>query len=159
MSDTLTVGVVGPSFWSYTAAVMAEHLRLVALQRVTAPEQLLMGVYLNAKRFFRIVLEDTEEAMPANPCASIANYKIAVDTLLECIHPQLESRAQIDSHLRQYAHMLERLQVEGSLTSQELAVATELRDFFAQLAQDGEEETYLRAVRFDPPEVGIRHVF
>lgn len=157
MSETLTVGVVGPSYWSYTAAVMTNHLGQVINQRATDPPHLLNGVYLNAKEFFRIVLEAMEEAIPDNPCASLANYKIATDTLLKCVRPRPSSVGQIDALLRQYAQFLGRLEMQRSLTEEEAMVASKVRDFFAQLTRDGDEEEYVNAVRFEPPGLGLTY--
>ena len=53
-----------------------------------------------------------------------------------------------------YARLLLRLDVSGELTEEELGTARELRDFFAQLARDGEEENYVAAIRFYPPKMG-----
>lgn len=156
MSETLSVGVVGPGYWGFTASAMADHLEHVVREKSTDPDGVLPGVYRNAKRFFSSVLEATEEAMPDNPCATLANYKIATDTVMECLQPAPTDRAQVNQHLVHYAEFLERLMALRALEPDELKIATEVRDFFAQLARDGEEEDYLEAVRFDVPQLGLK---
>lgn len=153
MSENLLIGVVGPSFWSYTASIMADHLRHVIEQKATDPDHLLKGVFFSASEFFEGVLEAVGEVISINPCASLANYKIATDAILECTHPQLQNSAQIDDRLLKYSEFLRKLEDKRQLSDDELIVSQEMYQFFIQLEQAGEEETYSEAVGFDLPEV------
>lgn len=161
MSETLTVGVVGPSHWAYTAEVMAEHLAGVIGARRTKPELLpaVAGVYLNAKNFFKIVLEAAGGTDTSNPCASLANYKIATDTVLDCVRPTLSTSKEVNDRLRRYAAFVDRLNDSCDLEPDDLHEAEEVLSFFNQLARDGEDEDYLEMVRFDNPPLGLCSAF
>lgn len=155
MSDTVSIGVVGPSYWSYTAAMMASHLKRVLAQKATDPAHLLTGVYQSARIFFAEVLEASSDRVPVNPNASLSNYKIATDTLVECLRPPPESRAKINERLQEYSALLDKLERPGVLSDHDLALAQDVRDFFSQLARDGDDETYVAAVGLEEPDHDI----
>lgn len=146
MSRTLSIGVVGPSYWSYTAAVMASHLVTVRERRRREPAELQGGVHQDAKDFFTIVLAAIGEDVPDNPCASLANYRLATDTLLDCLGAPPETTSEVDERLRQYAAFVDRLATAGELDETDLRIAEELQQFFTKIVRDGEKQDYLAAV-------------
>ena len=141
MSDTLSVDVVGPGHWTYTAAAMARHLALVLEHGCTRPDEILVGVHENAKRFLAIALEASGDDLPLNPFVSFANYQIATETL-ETIHPISESLDEMNQRLRGFAALLQRLAAPGPLAAEESEVASDAQRFFEQLAEDGYGENY-----------------
>src|SRR5580704_1412968 len=81
MSQTVSLGVVGPSHWAYMASVMAEKLQHVANAKQTVVGQIPVGVYRDAREFYRLVLEAAGDGTPVNPPASINAYALAADAV------------------------------------------------------------------------------
>lgn len=147
MSETRSVGVVGASYWTYTATVMAEHLGLVADTGGFLPEKLPAGVHLDAKEFFRLALEATSDEAP-NPGASISNYRIATASVLGSKLPAPKDRASVDAQLGEFAELLEKLDRPGLLDQASTELVAELKSFFVHLAREGSNQNYVDAIRF-----------
>ena len=103
MSQTMSVGVVGPSHWVYMATVMAECLENVARTNRIEPNEIPVGVYWDALEFSGLALQATGDAVPDNPPASINAYVIAADALRRSSRDLPRTREDIDHRLEEYA--------------------------------------------------------
>jgi hypothetical protein len=148
MSETISVGVVGRSYWVYMANVMAEYLgQIIQAKRIQSRlAEIPQGVYKDAQEFFRLVLQAVEPGFSENPPASTNAYMIAADSLRGSSTPIPETDPELEMRLKQYQFFIERLQEPHRLNSDELNTAQALHDFFVRLAQDGESEVYERSV-------------
>jgi hypothetical protein len=148
MSLSPSIGVVGPSHWTYAAAVMADRLgKVITEQRVTTgliPE----GVYRGIKRFFLLVLNPDGNQIPA---ANIANCLIAANALARSRETPPRNLLEFDQILNEYSRFVNSLADEREVTPNEIQKAEELRKFFKQLEQDGETDAYEKLVRWDAP--------
>lgn len=150
MSDTLSIDVVGPSYWAYVATVMAECLEKVCHTKRIAPHLIPKGVYRDAKDFFRLVLESAGDSIPENPPASLNAYVIATDAIMSSAHSLPNTREGLGDRLEEYAELVDRLNTPGPLTADEVETARALQSFFAKLAQAGEAEVYESTLGFAP---------
>src|SRR5260370_42002212 len=99
MSQTVSVGVVGPSHWAYMASVMAEKLQQMRNAKQTGPDQIPVGVYRDAQEFYRLVLEAAGDRTPLNPPASINAYALDADPL-RAVCQDVHSRVDVEHPLR-----------------------------------------------------------
>jgi hypothetical protein len=154
MSQTISVGVVGPSHWAYMASVMAEKLQKISEARRTTAKQIPAGVYRDAQEFYRLVLEAAGDGTPVNPPASINAYALAADALRTVCAKEI-SRDEIEQTLGRQKALLENLQNDIELSSDELKTLSSLRDCFLWLKHEGETDAYERGVGHELP-VGFR---
>ena len=153
MSQTVSIGVVGPSYWSYMSAVMAERLEKEIRTKLVEPEDVPKSVYKSALRFFRLVLQAAGDTIPENPPASLNAYVIATKAVKESSKPLPKTDQELETCLRGYLDFVERLQKPRKLTKEELETAKALQKFFLQLKQQGEAEAYESYSQFQEPTV------
>jgi hypothetical protein len=155
MSQTVPVDVVSRSYWAYVAAAIADGLAKIL--EGEAATLIPTAVYSDAREFFRLALDATGDAIPKNPSASIANYIIAAEAVRAVQHAQAD-RATMRAYLQNYRAFLERLQSHGTVPAEDVGLATELKDFFFQLQQEAEAESYDRVVQYEGPKdrLGLR---
>lgn len=151
MSRTVAVDVVGPEYWSYMAVVMAEQLDGVARSRRTIPENLPRGVYADATRFFRLVLQEVGVQPPKNPPASINAYVIAAAAAKGSGIP-MGPQGQLNQRLEEYGRLLQCLDQPRDLSENEAATAASLQQFFLRLHEAGETDAYERRITFESPD-------
>lgn len=157
MSDTIAVDVVGPSYWSYMATVMAECLGDFLKEAKVEPAEIPPAVYEGAQEFFALVLQAAGDVFPENPPASINAYVIASDALRGVSKPYPATTQDLRVHLQEYSNFINALSKPHLLTEPEqIRLAGSLKEFFSRLAQDGETEVYERAVQFEPIPAGYR---
>jgi len=142
MSRTPSVGVVGPSYWGYAAGVTAEYLEGILDTGRRQPALLPKGVHESIKRFFRLVIESTAGHSPRILSASLANYRIAAETVAKVVQNPPKTFVELDALLLKYSQAVETLGNDGVLSDEERLTADDLRRFFAQIASDGDEESY-----------------
>lgn len=155
MSDTPSIGAVGPSHWTYVAAAMDRSLDKIVAAGRAEPQWIPRNVYEAAQKFFETAIEATGTPTPLNPLASIANYRIATDVFYEAFEHDLD-RAEIENRLKSCASFLKRLSQLTPLTLDEIRTAQDLRKFFQQLARDGEIEAYERRIHGEFPDLTHR---
>jgi hypothetical protein len=156
MSETMSVGVVGPSHWAYTATVMAECLGEFIKEKRVFANEIPKGVFLDAKDFFKLVLQAIRGSIPDNPPASINAYAIATDVVCN-VSSVPSDQKQLDDLLSGYANLVVGLASEHELNDEELKKIVSLKEFFDRLARDGENEMYEQAIHFEPNStVGFR---
>ena len=151
MSEAISTGLLGPGYWTYMAAAMAEHAHRISEAGRTFPAGLPQAAYASARRFFASALEQGEDI---DPSAALASFKIAADTMLECVQPVPTAWEDISDRLARYAQFVQTLDSERDLTADDRSIARELERFFLQLVADGEEQDYVEAVRFDSTQEG-----
>jgi len=153
MSQTVSVGVVGPSHWAYMASVMAERLQQIRNAKQTAAAQIPPGVYRDAREFYRLVLEAAGDGTPGNPPASINAYALAADAV-RAVRADA-SRADVEKTLGKQKALLDKLQQPRGLSEEELETLSSLHAFFLWLKQEGESDAYERGVGYELP-VGFK---
>jgi hypothetical protein len=149
MSKTVSVGVVGPSHWAYMASVMATKLQKMVDAKRTLADQIPVGVYRDAREFYRLVLEAAGDDTPANPPASINAYALAADAVRAARADA--SRADVEQTLGSQYTLLNNLQRSSVLSEDELKTLSSLRAFFLWLKEEGESEAYERGVGYELP--------
>ncbi len=152
MSQTQSVGVVGPSDWLYMATVMQRYLENIANTK-RVEELPPRGIYEAAIEFFDLVLSAVDTtSVPNNPPASISNYLIAT-TALRGSQP-ISTNTDVVITLRQFADFVRRLSTQlPTLSEAESQVARGVAAFFARIRSEGEAEAYEERVRFGTPPV------
>ena len=149
MSKTVSVGVVGPSHWAYMASVMAAKLQQMVDAKRTLDGQIPVGVYRDAREFYKLVLEAAGDDTPANPPASINAYVLAADAVRAARADA--SRADVEQTLGSQYTLLNNLQRSSVLSEDELKTLSSLRAFFLWLKEEGESEAYERGVGYELP--------
>ena len=147
MSQTLSVGVVGPSHWAYMASVMADRLEQIAIVKRTAAAEIPRGVYSDAREFYKLVLEAAGVGTPVNPPASINAYALAADAVRAA--SANASRADVEHTLGKQKALLDNLQESRELSEDDLETLSSLHAFFLWLKQEGESDAYERGVRYE----------
>ncbi len=150
MSQTVSVGVVGPSHWAYMASVMAAKLRPMVDAKRTLAVQIPVGVYRDAQEFYRLVLEAAGDGTPVNPPASINAYALAADAV-RAVSADVRSRADVEQTLGRQNALLGNLKEPRPLSEEELKTLTSLHAFFLWLKQEGESDAYERGLGYDTP--------
>lgn len=151
MSEIISVGVVGRSYWSYMAIVIAKCLeRIIDVKRIEYRD-IPQGVYKDARQFFGLVLQAAGDTVAENPPASLNAYVIAMDTATSVAQPILATRLKFREFLERLSSFLDQLEEPHQLTREELETADILRKFFLQLHHDGEKEAYETTVSFEVP--------
>jgi hypothetical protein len=155
MSQTASVDVVSRSYWTYVASRMVEGLdRLLAGDRDQAviPRR----VCADAQEFLRLALEGSEDVVTQNPPASISNYLIAAGAVRATADHAGGDRVEVRAALRDYADFVGRLSTNQPGDAFNDTTAQELRGFFRQLQQEGEDEAYDKVVHFEMPHISRR---
>jgi hypothetical protein len=157
MSDTISVDVVGPSYWAYMATVMAECLNTFVQQEKVRPDEIPAAVYDGAKEFFALVLEAAGDVFPENPPASTNAYVIASEALRGASKPFPATSQALRAELERYSQFIDDLSEPRELTeAADIETAEALKRFFMHLAEDGEAEVYEHTVGFEPMPAGYR---
>jgi hypothetical protein len=151
MSQTVSVGVVGPSHWAYMASVMAEKLQEMINSKQTS--RIPPGVYRDARAFYGLVLEAAGDDTPVNPPASVNAYAIAADGV-RAVSAEA-SRAEVEQTLGRQKKLLDELQQPHALSEDELSNLSSLKTFFLWLKREGESDAYERGVGYEVP-VGLK---
>jgi hypothetical protein len=151
MSDTLSIDVVGPSYWAYMATVMADCLEEISRSKRIRHNQVPLGVYRDAKKFFQLVMQSVRKDPPDNPPASLNAYVIAAYAVKGSSDEDLTTLKDLGDRLKGYSKLLDRLNQAGSLNQQDAQTAKDLKQFFRELAQVGEAEIYERTVDYLEP--------
>ncbi len=149
MSQTVSVGVVGPSHWAYMASVMAEKLQQIATAKEITAARIPPGVYHDAQEFYRLVLEAAGDGTPLNPPASVNAYALAADAV-RAVRADA-SRAEVEETLGRQKALLEDLNEPRKLNAEELETLSSLQSFFLWLKQEGESDAYERGVGYELP--------
>jgi len=157
MSETMSIGVVGPSHWSYMACVMAERLKKIGTLRKVERENVPKGIYTDVREFFHLVLQAVDDVLPDNPPASINAYVIALDAMTGAFQPLPipRTRHELKNCFEEYSRFTEALEQPHTLNDQEVQTAKSLEKFFLKLHQDGESEAYAHRVQFVAPTIKV----
>jgi hypothetical protein len=155
MSQTISVGVVGPSHWAYMATVMAECLEEVAKNDRVSPNAIPVGVYHDALRFSDLALQATRASVPDNPPASLNAYVIASDVLRRSSQELPQTRDDINLQLKRYETFLQTLQTPRALDDDDRQLVNSLRTFFLRLKEEGESEAYTRTMHLESVPTGF----
>jgi hypothetical protein len=148
MSQTASIAAVGPSYWAFTATVMATRLDSFIKSREVVSDEIPEGVYNGVKEFFALVMGATGDNRPKSPPASVNAYVIATDALKGSLRPFPETSQDLLARLNKYSKFINGLDQTHSIAdADELETATSLRDFFRSLAQDGEAEAYMQTIQ------------
>ncbi|MCC7537473.1 MAG: hypothetical protein IT379_14715 [Deltaproteobacteria bacterium] len=130
---------------------MADYLgRVLQAEDGLAADEVPRRVLRNANDFFRLALEAAGGQTPHNPGASLANYRIATDAVVRLVRPRLATTTDIANRLRAYAKFVRDISESGK-SMPDRQMVEQVRNFFAQLARLGADETYTETVRLEPP--------
>lgn len=129
------------SHWTYTASVMSRHLGEVIESWKMNPGGLLRGVHWDAIQFFDFALKDAERWPSAGQPSNMQAYARAGEVLG---FPGIK-KEQLDKKLSEFKTLLQLLDGERLVTESELLVACELRKFFEEVAERGNEENHTEA--------------
>ena len=140
MSQTVSVGVIGPSHWAYMASVMAEELQQIASTKRTVAGQIPSGVYRDAREFYKLVVDAAGDGTPVNPPASINAYALAADAVRSV--RVNASRSEVKKTLESQKKLLDDLQQTRDLSGEEIETLSSLRSFFLWLKNEGESDAY-----------------
>ncbi len=152
MSQTLSIGVVDVSDWTYMATVMYESLEEIIKTKKCKGYEPPKGVYKSAIRFFDLVLEATNGDTPKNPLASINAFMIASDVVSDSTKHQITKRDDVRKYLKEFRGFLISLPEKNTLNSTDKKTAENLKLFYQNLASEGEMEDYENAVQSDQEE-------
>lgn len=130
--------VHGIKRWSYMATVMADVLEHAAEQRRYHRAEMPTAVLRSAQRFFASVQEAKSGTAPADPEASVENYSIAAEALLE----SEELGEQLDASLARYATLIQLLEADRTFSRKEANEVARVAEFFRGVAAAGEEAYY-----------------
>lgn len=157
MSMTTSAGVFGPRYWSYMAKVMARQLDKAIETKHIEADFFPKGVYKDAEKFFSLVRGAIEygKTIPDNPSASINAYAIASRAVKGVSTSSKLSLEQLKEKLEDCADFVSSLSNSRPLEPESEEIAKLLRDFFYQLALDGDNEIYRTRVDIKPRSMGI----
>jgi hypothetical protein len=155
MSQTISVGVVGPKYWTYMATVMAECLQDITNSNQIEVGQVPGGVFRDALEFSELALEATGNTTPENPPASFNAYGIAAEVIRRSSEIA-KNRKEVDQRLAIYAEFIRRLNEPRPLRPRERQTAESVKAFFLNLKEQGEAEAYESKVAFGTVPVGLR---
>jgi hypothetical protein len=157
MSQTISVGVVGPSYWTYMATVMAECLQEITQSNRIEAGQVPGGIFHDAVAFSELALEATGNATPDNPPASLNAYGIAAEVIRMSSTELPKSRREVDQRLANYAEFIRKMTQPRILRDRERETAEHLKTFFLNLKEQGEAEAYENSVALGPVPIGLRY--
>jgi hypothetical protein len=153
---TISVGVFGPEYWSYMAKVMARQLDKTIEAKWIDAESFPKGVYYEAQKFFSLVNGALEYGkIPNNPSASINAYAIASQAVKGVSTASQLSLEKLNKELEVFATFVDSLTESRALDSEAEKNAEMLRDFFYQLAEEGDNEVYRTRIDFEPDSIGL----
>lgn len=153
MSQTISVGVVGASHWTYMATVMAERLDEAYRTNRIVAGSIPAGVYRDALAFSQLALQATGSSVPDNPPASLNAYVIASDVLRHSSHEPFPTSEDVNSQLQRYGTFLRSLSnASREVSSAERETLESLVAFFQCLKEEGESEAYSRTLHFEIPQ-------
>lgn len=155
MSLTSSIEIVGASYWTYMAAVIAESLGKMIRHKRVSPGMLPKGVYSDAMEFFRQIMQSVNTAKPDTPTTNLNAYLIAAEAVRES-SPVLHETQDVDDCLKEFSSFIKSLKEPRDLTKEELKLAKILQKFFLQLQEDGETEAYERRFERGAPLVWLR---
>ena len=155
MSQTISVGVVGPSHWAYMATVMAECLEEIAKIHRVPENAIPAGVYQDALDFAQLAVQATGTSIPDNPPASLNAYVIASDVLRWSSQESSQTSEEINKQLKLYETFLRSLEKPRELNDDEIRLVDSLGRFFVRLKEEGESEAYAKAMYLDPMPMGL----
>jgi hypothetical protein len=155
MSQTISVGVVGPSHWAYMATVMAECLEEIAKTHRVPENAVPAGVYQDALEFAQLAVQATGTSVPDNPPASLNAYVIASDVLRGSSQESSQTSGDINEQLKRYEAFLRTLNSPRELNEDDIGIADPLRRFFVRLKEEGESEAYAKAMYLEPLPIGL----
>jgi hypothetical protein len=157
MSQTISIGVVGPRYWSYMAGAMADCLEQIVNDDGQVKESIPRTVLADALRFFDLVLQELEPREPSS--AVLRNREATLHAYL--IARSAEQDAQGPSHtpteregfarrFREYRDLLRWLSNgnENRLDDKQRETADALVKFFRQIEARGQEDSYEERVAF-----------
>ena len=147
MSRTISVGVSGPSHWSYMATVLADCLEQTLASSQVQP--IPKGVYRDALGFLKLALEGSGDSLPRNPPASINAYAIAAEAA-PAPTSEPESRADLHQRLLSFEGLLKSFGEPRALDQEESKIVNDFRAFLQNLRAEGKSQTYEHAVRWEP---------
>ncbi len=136
-----TIGVVGPSYWSYVAAVMAEVLRVAVQKNSLKKTDIPTGVLADALRFSKLVLEKFELPASSNPPATLNAYIMAMK-----VTERVTGRYRGAPLLAGCRLIVDLERVDGLSGSEILPTIDFMARFFLELHKMGEEERYEKAM-------------
>ena len=149
MSQTVSAGVVGPSYWAYMAFIMAECLGEIAGAQCFEPADIPRGVYSDAQRFFHLILEVLGDGGPPRNLAESNNtFLMAAEVAKKSSYSAPTTGQELEDLLKGYASFLDGLSApRDHLTQEEAALAKDLQAFFSHLHEWGAAERHVRSVR------------
>jgi len=158
MSQTISIGVVGPRYWSFMARRMADCLQSIVEEGSFKKGSIPRNVLADAVRFFDLVLQELKGGPPSsggialrNPEATLRAYLLAVNTQ-ERIHKQIPGdRSDELQRYWELLNVLHQSQGEGTdLNAEQIGTAEALMRFFRELKDAGEAEAYVARLGFPP---------
>lgn len=155
MSQTISVGVVGPSHWAYMATVMAECLEEITKTNRIPTNLVPAGVYQDALAFSQLAVQAAGASVPDNPPASFNAYVIASEVLRRSSQELPQTREDINYRLERYETFLRTLDAPRELTDAEKELVASLIRFFARLKEEGEAEAYTKAMYLESVPTGF----
>lgn len=133
-------GAVRVSYWTYTAAVMNERFREAIKRGSLKITDFPINVWRGAVEFLSSALEASDDRVPKNPCADIANYIYACDAL-EIYNVLPDFREKIKDILQRFFEFLVALPRQ-SLSGNDPKLIEEMAVFFENLRNKGADEHY-----------------
>jgi hypothetical protein len=156
MSMTHSIGVVGPSHWSYMAGVLSERLEKAIDHGVIEPNTIPRGVHRDAQEFFRLILQAFGGVPPENPPASMNAFVIASDVMRGFSAGKRETLQELKQRFSRFADIVNGLSDAREIEENELPLLRDLQKFFCRLHEEGESEAYERRLQLEVPFVGHR---
>jgi hypothetical protein len=155
LSVTTSIGVVGPSHWTYMAAVMAHRLTRILEAKRVRPNDVPVGVHRDVQKFFHLVRQAAGNSLPQNPPASINAYVIASDAVRVASPSLPTSRQKLGDCFERYEQFVKGLNRPRALTVRDTRTAKNLLKFFLYLKQEGEAESYAKAFHQEEQPLGF----
>jgi hypothetical protein len=129
--------ITSPSYWLYTAAVMAGEFERFVREGCMGTKDVPLGVLNEAKRFFLIIFDGKggNGKRAENPEES-AN----IELIATRVTPQIpKTLRELDLKFRKYASFIDKIGERHKLEGEELETAKELLLFFTNLRKYGEQ--------------------
>ncbi len=142
MSMTIAIGIVGPSYWSYMATVMAIHLQKIVKGKASPIPR---GIHQEAERLFDIALDCAGGKLAKNPPASLHAYVMIWDIFRD-IGELFTTTDEVEAEMMRCRAFIDGLHQIHELSPEEVAIGQKLIRFFFRLKEKGEAETYKRVM-------------
>lgn len=143
----MSVGVVGPSHWSYMAKEFARILGDILSSGRIEADSVPNSLYADASEFFGLLEQYVSAGVPPNPPASANAYMIAKRAMQTAV-AKSNHGADVRKSLRECVRFFRSTRNPRELNGEEIAVATSLQEFLQQLYLDGQSDTYESRVHF-----------